>query len=102
MYYRKRPLWTAAQAPRYTMRARTQQGNTASFVMNLASYNRLASPFASISELRYRELAIKFKDPKDRSKIQAFVRDCQTAPGLTSAQRGKIKFFNYYDDVETL
>ena len=83
MYYRKRPLWTAAQAPRYTMRARSQRNDKPSFVMNLASYNRLASPFSSITETRYRELAIKFKDPKDKEKVQAFVRDVATAPGLT-------------------
>lgn len=69
MYYRKRPLWTAAQSPRYTMRGRSTRGSTASLVLNLASYNRLASPFASLSELRYRELAIKFKDPEDREKV---------------------------------
>lgn len=102
MYYRKRPLWTAAQAPRFVMRSREQRGGSPTFIMNIASYNRLASPFSSVTESRYSEVAVKFKNPEDKPTVQAFVRACRKAPGLPNSQRSNMRFFNYYDDTETL
>jgi hypothetical protein len=47
MYYRKRPAWTAAQVPLFTMRDKKVSNPT--FLMNLASYSRMANPYTSLN-----------------------------------------------------
>jgi len=102
-YYRKRPLWTARQAPAYTMRDRAPAGyarNT--FLLSLPAYNRLISPFRSIKQTRWEGLVVQFKEPGTpayKENVKAFILDCKRR--FSPAQANSIDFFDYFDDTET-
>lgn len=80
-YYRKRPLWTAKQAPAYTMRDRAPgQYERNTFLLSLPAYSRLKDPWASVKSIRYSGLVIKFKDPGTdayKENVRKFILKCK-------------------------
>lgn len=64
-YYRKRPIWTAKQAPEFDMRDKDGDKNRCSFLFSIPAYNRIIDPYRSINETEYKVLAIVMKNPND-------------------------------------
>lgn len=97
-YYRKRPLWTANQAPAYTMRDRSA-GNPA-FVMNLPSYVRMLDPFISINETKWERVFVRMKDPANKTATDKLITYAKSQ--LTAEEANGIRIFNFYDDTDTM
>jgi ABC-type lipoprotein release transport system permease subunit len=97
-YHRKRPLWTAAQAPAFTMKERSGQfgsGSESTFLMSLPSYNRLYDPRVSLNDTKWERLFIKFKDQNDEEVVKNFIDEVKGLPN-------NVRVFNYFDGNETM
>lgn len=66
-YYRKRPMWTAKQAPIFEMRDKDGDKNQCTFLFSIPAYNRMIDPYRSIEEIEYKIVAIELKNPNDES-----------------------------------
>jgi hypothetical protein len=77
-YYRKRIAFTTKQAPAFTMSDRDFRNDggasNPTFLINMPSYMRMASPFLSLNDISYERIFVKFKNPKDVSLLKEFVR----------------------------
>ena len=98
-YYRKRLIWTASQAPCFTMRDRATNNQNPVALVSLPSYNRIMDPAMSINQTTWERVIIKLKDPTNKDHIMRIIKDCKSK--FTPEQANGIRIYNYYDDTET-
>jgi hypothetical protein len=74
-YYRKRLIWTASQAPCFTMRDRATPNQNPVALVSLPSYNRIMDPALSINSTTWERVIIKLKDPTNKVNIKMIISD---------------------------
>ena len=99
-YYRKRILWTAKQAPAFTMRDRKNNAHNPTVLVSLPVYNRMIDPAMTLNKTTWERVIIKLKDPENKVHIKKIIADAKAV--FTPEQANGIRIFNYFDDTDTM
>mmetsp|Transcript_5162 Transcript_5162/g.7939 ORF Transcript_5162/g.7939 Transcript_5162/m.7939 type:complete len:207 (+) Transcript_5162:2498-3118(+) len=98
LYYRRRAVWTAKQAPGFTMRDRA--GGTPTLAVSLPSYARMTEPNSGLNDTVWERMYIKLKDPSNTDDIKKVLGDIKAT--FSAQQANNMEIFNYYDDTDTI
>tara|TARA_B110000285_G_scaffold221609_1_gene274797 strand:- start:430 stop:768 length:339 start_codon:yes stop_codon:yes gene_type:complete len=73
-YYRKRILWTAKQAPSFTMRDRKNSAHNPTLMVSLPVYVRMMDPAMSINGTSFERIVVKLKNPESKEDIKSLIQ----------------------------